>query len=337
MNRLRIAICLSLLLVPAGIASADGASLYVTPETGTYTIGETFDVQVLADSGGAPINAAEADITFDPAALSVVSLSKDGSLLSTWPAQPSFSNTEGTIGFSGVAASKYTGSAGLLITITFKALQNGQDGAHFASGAILAADGIESNIITSMHSSLYTIQPVEVPAQSGNADAIAPAVTDASATSTSASNTSDSISAPVLINYQSQVGAGDRIVVQGTAPAGSTVSLWLQEGNKKPQRTDLDADSSGSFIFTSDIQAKAGPYHVWAYTLGAAGLQSEMSNKIAITAIDTNTASVALLQQTLIANIVPVTALLVFAGVATAYLYHRHRIEKYRIEVQSKS
>lgn len=346
MNRSWIALITLTLLLPVSIAHADGAALYVTPETGTYSIGDTFEVQVLADSAGAAINAAEADITFDPSALQVLSVSSDGSILDTWPSEPKYDNSEGTITFSGVANQRYTGSAGLLVTITFKAVKNAQDGAHFASGAVLAADGVESNIITAMHSGQYAIQPVEVPAQGGDSDAIgasdqeasstAASDQDASSTSSDSSSAGDSdaeLAAPVL-QSKPQIAVGDRIVINGTAPPGSTVSVWLQEGSKKAQRTDLDADESGAFSFTSDTQANAGPYQAWAFTLGAAGARSDKSNVLSIVAIDPETASVALLQQTLIEHAVSLTALLVFGGIVTAYIYHRHRLEKYRLELE---
>jgi hypothetical protein len=228
--------------------------------------------------------------------------------------------------------------------VTFKALQNMQGAVHFESGAILAADGVETNIITTMRSGLYTVQPVEVPA---SPDSGAGAAADgssgaavggvASSSQNAALPGSPDIPAPVLLNYQSQISAGDRIVVKGTAPAGATVSVWLQEGSNAPERTDLDVTSDGTFTYVSDTQAQLGTYSLWAFTQGAGGKESVSSNKLNLTAISTGAASVALFQTALIANIVPFTALLVFAGLGTGYLFHRHKLEKFRIEQQHKA
>lgn len=346
MNPLRLAFAtLFILLFPAGIALADG-TLYVSPDNGTYSIGDTFQVQVMADSGGQPINAAEADITFDPDAVDVESISTDGSILSSWPTPPEFSNTDGTIDFSGVASTDYTGGAGLLVTVTFKALANLETPAHFESGALLAADGIESNIITSLHSGLYVIEPVDIsaPPPDGSSDASSSAdgsggseTSDGAEANDTDASTSESaapsdVAPPVLENYQTEISVGNRIVVQGSAPPDSTVSIWLQEGSGQPQRTDMESDDKGSFTFVSDTEAEEGVYSLWAATQGPDGKDSVLSNKIDITAIPSGAASVALFESSISSNIIPFFALLIFAGLGTGYLFHKHKLEKLKIE-----
>jgi len=341
MNSIR-AFILSLffILIPAGIASADGGVLYLSPSSGPYSVGDTFDVQVMADSGGVAINAAEADLTFDPTVLQVQSISIDGSILSSWPTQPGFSNDDGTVTFSGVAAQKFTGSSGLLITISFKALQNIEGDVHFQSGAILAADGLESNIITTMRPGTYSIAPVESAApappdgSSDSGDGTATPSSDSS--NTASSSPASDVAPPVIVNYQSSISTGDRIIIQGSAPPDATVSVYLKQDGHAAQRTDMNADDTGSFTYTSDTEANAGVYEIWAITQGPGGVQSVSSNKVDITAIPPGAASVALVTASISTNLIPFTALLIFAGLATGYLFHRHKLEKYRIEMQSK-
>ena len=330
-----IILSLFLILAPAGLAYADGGSLYLTPATGSYSVGDTFDVQVFANSGGVAINAAEADLTFDPTVLQVQSVSIDGSILSSWPTQPGFSNDSGTVTFSGVAAQKYNGPAGRLITITFKALQNIRGDVHFESGAILAADGLESNVITTMTPGSYSIAPVEASTSASPDPGTNATSTDDSMTGGSAP--ASNVAPPVLVNYQSSISTGSRIIIVGSAPPNATVSVYLKAGSGKPQRTDLSADDNGSFTYTSDTQAQAGVYEVWALTQGPGGTQSGISNKVDIAAIPPGAASVALVTASISTNLIPFTALIVFFGLATLYLFHRHKLDKYRIEMQSKS
>ncbi len=339
-----------LLVCTAGTAFADGGTLYVWPDSGIYSIGDTFQVQVLADSGGQPINAAEADLTFNPEALEVESISTDGSILTTWPAAPHFSNLEGTIGFSGVASQDFTGTGGLLITITFKALSDMQSDARLAAGAILAADNLESNIITTMKSGVFNIE-----AQEGNPAVIAAANSSSGASGTDAGSDATgtvddsfggldststpaapipSIAAPVLSGYQNQISAGDRIIVSGTAPASSTVSVYLQKGNDTAERTDMTTDPDGSFTYVSDTEAQTGIYQLWAITLGENGDQSDPSNEIEITASPSAAAASAVFVSTLISGIMPLLALLVFAALGAGYIFHRHRIEKLKLAQQ---
>jgi hypothetical protein len=144
---------------------AAGASLYLTPMTGTYVVGGKFNVSVKANTGGETVNAAEGTISFDKSLLEVSGISKGGSIFSLWTAEPSFSNSAGTISFGGgIPRPGYKGSAGQICSISFKAKKAGSAQVRFASGAVLAADGLGTNVLASMGSGNYTISPkVEAP------------------------------------------------------------------------------------------------------------------------------------------------------------------------------
>jgi hypothetical protein len=310
-------------MVSSTVAFADGGVLYLIPTSGIHAIGDTFDVQILADSGGRSINAAEADLAFDPEVLSVERISTDGSLLQSWPTPVSFSNDTGSVTFSGLINGKYTGTNGLLITVTFRALRNIESKIRLASGAILAADGLETNIITSMRSAVFTIQPKELPAAPTDAALSADGTTTLSTTATDTT-----IPTPVFVNFQNEVTVGDRIVIKGTAPAGTTVSMRVQQGANKEKRVDIETDSTGTFTYTSDTEAQEGVYYISAYTLGDHGTQSESSPKITITAGSAGVAAAAQFEASLISDILPFLALVVFAGLGLAYFSQRRKLAK---------
>jgi len=140
-------------------AAAQAASLYLSPSTGTYEVGSNFSVKVKVNSGGQVINAAEATLTFNPAEISVVSISKTGSIFSLWTQDPTFLNSVGNIVFSGGTPTPFTGTSGTLITITFKAKIPGPTQIGFSSGSVLAADGKGTNILNSMNGGVYTLKP----------------------------------------------------------------------------------------------------------------------------------------------------------------------------------
>ena len=76
----------------ANIAHAANASLYLSPESGVYTIGDEFPVSIMIDTDGKPIVAAEGNVTFNKDELEVVGVSKDGSILTQWTIEPEYSN-----------------------------------------------------------------------------------------------------------------------------------------------------------------------------------------------------------------------------------------------------
>ncbi len=140
---------------------AAGATLYLSPSSGTKAIGATFTVGVKVNSGGEVINAAEGSISYDTNLLDVVSVSKGGSIFPFWTAEPGASG--GIIRFGGgLPPPAYNGSAGHIIGITFKGKRAGEARVSFTSGAVLANDGKGTNIIAGMGSASFTIGAAQI-------------------------------------------------------------------------------------------------------------------------------------------------------------------------------
>ena len=153
---------------------ADNALLYLSPPTALITIGETFTVNIMLDTGGEPINAAEGSVTFDTSDLELVNISTGGSIFTSWITEPSFDAGSGVISFSGSTGQNgYTGNAGTIFTVTLRALRNTDSQVWFSQGAaVLAADGQASNVLSQLRSGTYTLTSREVvPALSSVAQA----------------------------------------------------------------------------------------------------------------------------------------------------------------------
>jgi hypothetical protein len=139
-------------------SAVNSASLYLSPSTGSYTVGNTFSVEVKVNSGGVAINAVESTMSFDPDKLEVRSISKIGSALTLWVQEPTFSNSAGSINFAGGKPSPgYSGSSGHLVTITFKAKTAGTTYLNFAGGSVMADDGKGTNVLSSMGTGSYVL------------------------------------------------------------------------------------------------------------------------------------------------------------------------------------
>ena len=175
----------------ANETKAANASLYLSPSTGSYTTGNTFLVQLKVNSGGVAINAVDGTLIFNPDKLEVISISKTDSVLSLWVQDPTFSNSLGTINFAGGKPSPgYSGAAGTVINITFRARTAGTATLTFAAGSVLADDGKGTNILSSLGSGSYTLSgktvtPITPPAETGE-------------TYTPPASTSNTPSAPVV-------------------------------------------------------------------------------------------------------------------------------------------
>lgn len=172
---------------------AEAASLSLSPSTGVYTSNGTFSVRVLVNTNGKPVNAADATLSFNPRELSVVSVNRNGSIFNLWVTEPAFSNSAGTINFSGGLPSGYTGSSGNIMTITFRAAGAGTARVSFTNGSVLANDGRGTNVLTSMNGGTYTIQAQSAAPEPEVIEYVAPANTPVAPNITSATHSDSSL------------------------------------------------------------------------------------------------------------------------------------------------
>jgi len=139
--------------------NAAGATLFVSPGTGTYDVGKNFTVKVMINSGGGVgINAGEGSLKYDSGALLVTAVTKSSSIFNLWTTEPTYSNTSGTITFGGGSPSSYKGTAGEVFSVTFSAKKVGDTSVTFTSGTILAADGKGTNIFSGFGNAKFTIK-----------------------------------------------------------------------------------------------------------------------------------------------------------------------------------
>lgn len=164
-------------LTPASVLAA---TLAVSPGTGVYKTGATFTVTVAVNTTGTPVNAADGTLSFNPRELAVVSATRGASIFNLWTTEPTFSNTAGTVTFSGGVPTGYTGAFGNVMTVTFRALTSGTSRISLTGASVLAADGKGTNVLTNMSGGTYTLSAVESqPAPEVIIEYVAPANTPA--------------------------------------------------------------------------------------------------------------------------------------------------------------
>lgn len=171
------------------VASVQAATLSVSPNTGVYTVGQTFTVNIRLNPSGQAINAAEGTLKFSPNKLEVVGLAQTGSIFNLWTVEPSFSNSAGTITFGGGSPRGYSGAVGTVLTATLRAKTAGSVDLSFTSGSILAADGLGTNVLSGMSGGTFTVStPSSVPEPEQIIEYVAPANTPAAPVVSSATH-----------------------------------------------------------------------------------------------------------------------------------------------------
>lgn len=151
-----LALMALVLCVSAWTHAAYAAELQFAPKEGTFSSGSEFSVKLVVDPQDATINTVDGIVKFDPSILSVSSVTKDGSVLSLWTVDPTFSNSEGTITFTG-GATKPVSAPGTVFTVIFKPKKAGSTNTSVTKASVLAADGKGTEVYKGAVEGSYTI------------------------------------------------------------------------------------------------------------------------------------------------------------------------------------
>ncbi len=159
MTNVRLLVFLLFLFFPLTLVQA--ASLYFSPAVGSYDVGKTLTASVFVSSLDKSINAVSGSISFPTDKLEALSVSKVGSVISLWVQEPFFSNSGAIVNFEGIVLNPgFTGSAGKIITATFRVKAAGTASVAFSSGSVLANDGVGTNILTGFGNAQFYFQEV---------------------------------------------------------------------------------------------------------------------------------------------------------------------------------
>jgi hypothetical protein len=141
-----------------GWNSASAATMQLSSNSTSLNTGETTTLRVLLNADGTAVNNAEAVIKFQTDLISVVSISKGGSVFSLWVEDPSFSNSDGTITFNGgIPNPGFSGSQGTIISIVVKAKKAGQATFTLSDAAVRANDGLGTDVLNSKQGKTISI------------------------------------------------------------------------------------------------------------------------------------------------------------------------------------
>ncbi len=136
----------------------NAATMFPTPSSGSFNIGQTFPVSIFISSVDKSINATSGVLSFPQDKMEVVSISKNDSIFSFWVQEPSFSNASGTVNFEGIVLNPgYSGNLGKILNINFKAKASGIATINFSAGSILANDGEGTDVLNGLGNSQFVI------------------------------------------------------------------------------------------------------------------------------------------------------------------------------------
>lgn len=142
-------------------AKGTGVSLSLSPSSGSFLVGSTFSVSIFLDTGGNEINVVFAELKFPPEILQVTSPAAGSSFFAEWLTPPNYSNERGIISFRGGVPGGITTSAGLVSSITFRAVASGKAKVEFTEGSrvLLHTDKGTDILVTTINGEYHILVP----------------------------------------------------------------------------------------------------------------------------------------------------------------------------------
>jgi len=157
-KQLFLILCFVILFIFASEAKA--AKIFLTPSSGSFLVGSTFNLSVVLDTQGLEVNAVRADLDFPSDKLQIVSPSSGKSFISIWLEQPSYSNQQGRVSFAGGMPEGINTSSGVITTITFRVVKSGEAVIKvLPSSSALAHDGRGTEILENTFDSYVALRP----------------------------------------------------------------------------------------------------------------------------------------------------------------------------------
>ncbi len=141
-----------------GILGGGNHFLFTAKDTNFPVVGDELSITLEMDAK-TPINAVGGTMQFDPAMLSITSLSRISSSVDLWSEEPTYSNTDGTLHFSGgiVGEKAALPIRGTIFIANFKVLKPGKTLLSIKEGELLASNGEGTNVTSGANIlSVYT-------------------------------------------------------------------------------------------------------------------------------------------------------------------------------------
>ncbi len=174
----RIFFSIAALLFFALPSGAFAATLSVSPSFSSVSAGDAVSVNIVVSSADQAMNAVSGTLSFSSDILTLLSVSKAGSIVTIWATEPEFSNTSGTASFEGIVPNPgFTGSSGKVLTFSFRAKKAGTATLSFSSASVLANDGQGTEILGGTNGASVSVSSGSLPP----APAPAPVVAESSA------------------------------------------------------------------------------------------------------------------------------------------------------------
>lgn len=154
------------------LRAAPATTLFLSPDTRSWNVGEIFNVNVNVNTGGNQITSVDLVLNFDPAILEVINIIPGTFLPSPTEIQKNINNATGSITYSFYTTRENAKSGeGVLAVISLKGKAAGISALTFSPQTVISALQEDQNVLTGATGGTYTISggvsPTPTPTPTG--------------------------------------------------------------------------------------------------------------------------------------------------------------------------
>ncbi len=317
---------------------AGSATLFFGVPQKSFVEGERITVSVRVQSSSQAINAISGSVSFPDSLVSVAGISKERSIINLWTQEPKVVRNK--IVFEGVALNPgFQGSSGLVFNITFKAKRTGTAVLNFNEGALLANDGLGTNVLAKLGSANFTI--LRGPVYSPLADI------------PSADTPGKKLAAlPVIIEYSASVDSKGQAFLKGKGEPNALTKIvfkdvslksvgeqfieFLQTNKKKLDEVLVQNDSSGGFQYTSANNVVAGVYNATPFLVDKDNNTEKPGFGVQFLISDSKVVRFLVTAINVLGLLIPIVGLIVIIYFIPWYSWRRMRVLKKKLGLEEE-
>jgi|GEM_PF-2000960 len=326
-------------LLPS-IVSARGAALDITLTKKSIPVGTQLTVDVYGASSRQAFNAISGSVVFPSSSLRFVEIIKTGSVVDFWTEEPHLVGNK--IYFEGVILNPgYQGTHGGLFQIVFEGRSESSGKIYVADGAILANDGLGSNIATSLGSAVVNI--------TGAHTAAIEEILELSGKTATASRL---LALPVITEYSRTIdtkttgyikGKGEpdaltKIIFKdvGLKSLGEQFIGYLQTKKKKLDEVLVRNDDKGVFEYLSPENLVAGAYNATPFLVDPITNTEKPGLGVQLLVSDSKIVRGMVIVINVLGLMIPIVGLIVLIYLIPWYSWRKMRVVKKRLGLEEE-
>lgn len=307
--------------------------------------GDRINIEVRVSSDES-INAVSGVVSFPTDLLSLISISRNASIINIWTEEPK--QVRGRIPFEGVIMNPgFVGTSGLVMRATFEAKKAGTVSLGFAEGAVLANDGRGTNLLASLLPVGFKIVAPKPVFEPPNKIVEAPKTVDNPVVSAP-----KIVALPVITEYTPLVAPTEGLYVKGKGEPNSLTKIVfkdvsskslgerfimaLQPNKNRVNEVLVENDATGAFEYKSAKNILAGVYNATPFLVEEETRVEKPGFGVQLLVDDSKIVKYLVVAINVLALLIPVVGLIVIIYFIPWYSFRRMRLLKKKMLLEEK-